>query len=70
MDCRSVVHIYETLLDPEQILTKEAMSMPNRTVIIAGKEPSEDQMDALLKALKQKLRKELAETPVPAPRTA
>jgi hypothetical protein len=68
-NCRSVVHIYETLLNPEQILTKEAMSMPNRTVIIAGKEPSEGQMDALLKALKQKLKKELAETPIPAPRT-
>lgn len=41
-------------MNPEQILTKEAMSMPNRTVIVAGNEPSESQMDTLLKALRHK----------------
>ena len=51
-------------MNPEQILTKEALSMPNRTVIIAGNEPSEGQVDTLLKALKQKLKEELLEKPV------
>ena len=56
-------------LNLEQILTKEAMSMPNRTVIVASNETPEGQMDTLLKALRQKLKQELAETPVPALRT-
>jgi hypothetical protein len=54
-------------LNPEEILTKEALTMPHRTVIKAGRD--EDQIDTLLKALKQKLKQELTETPVPAPRT-
>jgi len=54
-------------LNPEEILTKEALAMPHRTVIKAGRD--EDQIDTLLKALKQKLKQELTETPVPAPRT-
>jgi hypothetical protein len=54
-------------LNPEEILTKEALSMPHRTVITAR--PDESQMDSLLKALKQKLKQELAETPIQAPKT-
>lgn len=54
-------------LNPEEILTKEALAMPHRTVIKAGRD--EDQIDTLLKALKQTLKQELIETPVPAPRT-
>lgn len=54
-------------LNPEEILTKEALAMPHRTVIKAGRD--EDQIDTLLKALKQALKQELIETPVPAPRT-
>lgn len=38
--------------EPEEILTKEALSMPNRTVVMAGRETDEGQMDTLLKALK------------------
>jgi hypothetical protein len=49
-------------LNPEEILKKEALAMPYRTVISAGKEQS--QMETLLKALKQKLKEELAEIPV------
>ena len=56
-------------MNPEQILTKEAMSMPNRTVIVAGNEPSEGQMDTLLKALRQKLKEELLEKPIAASKT-
>ena len=49
-------------LNPEEIMTKEAMVKPHRTVIGAGIETS--QVDTLLKALKQKLKQELAvETP-------
>jgi len=48
-------------LNPEEILTKEALSMPHRTVITARRD--ESQMDSLLKALKQKLKQELIETP-------
>lgn len=54
-------------LNPEEILTKEALAMPHRTVIKAGRD--EDQIVTLLKALKQTLKQELIETPVPAPRT-
>jgi integrase len=54
-------------LNPEEILTKEALSMPHRTTVTAGKD--EGQMETLLKALKQKLKQELAETPMPAPKT-
>ena len=54
-------------LNPEEILTKEALAMPHRTVIKAGRD--ENQIDTLLKALKQTLKQELIETPVPAPRT-
>jgi hypothetical protein len=52
-------------LNPEQVLTKEAMSMANRTVIIAGNEPFEGQMETILKALRQKL-KEVPEKPIAA----
>ena len=48
-------------LNPEEILTKEALSMPHRTVITARID--ESQMDSLLKALKQKLKQELIKTP-------
>jgi pyrroloquinoline quinone (PQQ) biosynthesis protein C len=41
-------------LNPEEILTKEALAMPHRTIITAGR--YESQIDTLLKALKQKLR--------------
>jgi hypothetical protein len=51
-------------LNPEQILTKEAMSMPNRTIVSAENRAEEDQIEVLLKALGQKLKKELLETPV------
>jgi hypothetical protein len=44
-------------LNPEEILTKEALSMSNGTVIMAGKATSEDQMDTLLYALKQNPKK-------------
>jgi hypothetical protein len=54
-------------LNPEEILTKEALSMPHRTVITAGRD--ENQIETLLKALKQKLKQELAETPPLAPKT-
>jgi hypothetical protein len=57
-------------LNPEQILMKEAMSMPNRTVIVAGRDAEEGQVDALLKALKRKLKQELTETPCIACGTA
>jgi hypothetical protein len=56
-------------MNPEQILIKEAMSMPNRTVIMSGNEPSEGQIDTLLKALRQKLRKEVLEKPVATSKT-
>ena len=49
-------------LNPKEILKKEALAMPHRTIISAGKE--ENQMETLLKALKQKLKEELAEIPV------
>jgi len=49
-------------LNPEEILTKEAFAKPHRTVIKAGIETS--QVDTLLKALKERLKQELAtETP-------
>jgi hypothetical protein len=48
-------------------LTKEALAMPHRTVIAAASD--ESQIDTLMKALKQKLKQELAETPIPAPKT-
>lgn len=51
-------------LNPEEILTKEALSMPNRTVIASAKETSNAQMDALLNALKQRLREDLLEKPL------
>jgi hypothetical protein len=44
-------------LNPEEILTKEALSKPHRTVIEAGIETR--QIDVLLKALKQELKEEL-----------
>jgi len=56
-------------MNPEQILMKEAMSMSNRTVITAGNEPSEGQMETLLKALRQKLKEELLEKPIAASKT-
>jgi len=54
-------------LNPEEILTKEALTMPHRTVIMAGRD--ESQIETLLKALKHKLKQELAETPMPTPKT-
>jgi hypothetical protein len=42
--------------------------MPNRTVIVADK-TDEAQLDTLLRALKQKLKQELAETPTVACKT-
>jgi integrase len=54
-------------LNPEEILTKEALAMPHRTVISAGKD--ENQIETLLKALKQKLKQELSETPMLIPKT-
>jgi integrase len=55
-------------LNPEQILTKEAMSMLNRTVV-RGSEHHEGQMDTLLKALRQKLKEELFEKPMAESKT-
>jgi len=54
-------------LNPDEILTKEALAMPHRTVITADRD--ESQIETLLKALKQKLKQELAETPMIAPKT-
>jgi integrase len=51
-------------LNPEEILTKEALSMPNRTTVSADKAIDENQMNTLLKALKQRLKEDLAEKPV------
>lgn len=56
-------------MNPEQILMKEAMSMSNRTVITASNEPSEGQMETLLKAPRQKLTEELLEKPIAASKT-
>jgi integrase len=53
--------------NPEEILTKEALSMPHRTVVAAGSDDS--QIETLLRALKQELKQELAETSMPAPKT-
>jgi len=50
--------------NPEKILTKEAMSTPNRAVVTADNEPSEGQMDTLLKALRHRLKEELFEKPI------
>lgn len=50
------------VLNPEEIPTKEASAKPHRTVIKASLETS--QVDTLLKALKERLKQELAtETP-------
>jgi hypothetical protein len=54
-------------LNPEEILTKEALLMPHRTVITVGRD--ENQIETLLKTLKQKLKQELTETPLLAPKT-
>jgi hypothetical protein len=54
-------------LNPEEILTKEALAMPHRTVVMADRD--ESQIETLMKALKQKLKQELAETTMPAPKT-
>lgn len=48
-------------LNPEEILTKEALSMPNRTLITAGKGTSDGQMNTLIHALKQKLKEDVLE---------
>ena len=53
-------------LNPEEILTKEALAKPHRTIITAGMKTNRDQnhVDMLLKALKQKLKQEItAEMP-------
>ena len=54
-------------LNPEEILTKEALAMPHRGVIKAGRD--DEQIETLLKALEQKLKQELIETPMPPLRT-
>ncbi|MGF3573508.1 MAG: tyrosine-type recombinase/integrase [Candidatus Bathyarchaeia archaeon] len=48
-------------LNPEEILTKEALAKPHRTIIAAGMKTNRDQdhVDTLLKALKQKLKQEI-----------
>lgn len=51
-------------LNPEEILTKEALSMPNRTVVSADRGIDEDHMNTLLKALRQRLKEDPAEKPV------
>jgi len=43
-------------LNPEEILTKEAQTMPHRTVITAGTEGDQKQINTLMNALKQKLK--------------
>jgi len=48
-------------LNPEEILVKEALIKPHRTLIRAGIENS--QVETLMKALKQKLKEELTSTP-------
>jgi integrase len=50
-------------LNPDEILTKEALAKPHRTVIKAGIETH--QTDTLLEALKQKLKQELATETTP-----
>jgi len=51
-------------LNPEEILTKEALTMPHRTVITAGMEADQNQINMLVNALKQKLKQEItAEVP-------
>jgi hypothetical protein len=51
-------------LNPEEILTKEALAKPHRTIITAGMKTNQDHVDVLLKALKQKLKQEItAEMP-------
>lgn len=53
-------------LNPEEILAKEALAKPHRTIITAGMKTNRDQdhVDTLLKALKQKLKQEItAEMP-------
>jgi hypothetical protein len=51
-------------LNPEEILTKEALTMPHRTVITAGMEADQNQINMLVNALKQKLKQEItAEIP-------
>ncbi|MBE0511697.1 tyrosine-type recombinase/integrase, partial [Candidatus Bathyarchaeota archaeon] len=55
-------------LNPEEILTKEALTMPHRTIITAGIKPNEDQsqIDTLLSALKQNSnKKSLEKYPMP-----
>ncbi len=54
-------------LNPEEILTKEALAMPHRTVVTAGRD--ESQIETLLRELKQELKQELTKTPMPAPNT-
>jgi hypothetical protein len=54
-------------LNPKEILTKEALSAPHRTVTTGGK--NENQIETLLQAMKQKLKQELIETPILAPGT-
>jgi integrase len=51
-------------LNPEEALTREALSMPNRTVITEFKTTCENQLDTLLKALRQKLKEQLLEKPI------
>lgn len=49
-------------VNPEEILTRETLEKPHRTVIRAGIEAS--QVNTLLKALKQKLKEEFCVCPL------
>ena len=51
-------------LDPDKILTKEALTEPHRTIVIGSKDTEQLQLDWLLRALKQKLKQELTEATV------
>lgn len=47
-------------MNPEQILTREALTQPNRTVILGASAESENnEVQALSAALKDMMRKEL-----------
>jgi hypothetical protein len=46
-------------LNPEEILTREALTMPHRTVVAAGMETDQNQINVLVNALKQKLKQEI-----------
>jgi integrase len=45
-------------LNPEEILTKEALSMPNRTIVSTDRAIDENQMKSLLTAVRQRLKED------------